>query len=46
MGKTLISSDIKGNKVCLNCNNYNVCRAGCRVRPIQLYGNLDDVDLL
>ncbi len=44
--ESLIVADITGNKVCQSCKNYKICRAGCRVRSLYEYGNLDEVDPL
>lgn len=44
--KSLEVSNIQGNLVCENCENYNVCRGGCRARSLEIYGNLNDVDPL
>lgn len=44
--KSLDISNIEGNKTCMDCKNYSLCRGGCRVRSLNAFGNLDDVDPL
>lgn len=44
--KSLSCSKINGNDICKKCNNYLVCRGGCRARVLHNHGNLDDVDSL
>ena len=44
--RSLSISDIEGNDVCINCNNYKECRGGCRARSLYEYGNLNEVDPL
>ena len=44
--KSLKISNIKGNKTCEKCKNYELCRGGCRARVLFANSNLDDVDPL
>lgn len=39
-------SDISGNEICKSCNDYKVCRGGCRARALFENGNLDEIDPL
>ena len=44
--RSLQISNIEGNSICLNCNNYKECHSGCRARSLFEYGNLNEVDPL
>ena len=44
--KSLESSKICGNNICMKCDNYKVCRGGCRARAYMTTGNINAIDPL
>lgn len=44
--KCLEISNIEGNDICKKCDNYTLCRGGCRARSLFEFDNLNEVDPL
>jgi sulfatase maturation enzyme AslB (radical SAM superfamily) len=44
MGESLDSVSFEGNATCKSCDNYAICRGGCRARALNVYGDINAVD--
>jgi len=42
--KALDSVSFEGNATCKSCDNYAICRGGCRARALNVYGDINAVD--